>query len=545
MALKLSVPNLSTRLLSEIELDPAKVEKWLDGLPLLNLVETSQKILSTLMIYNRIELENDRRLKLFELFRSPIKQLSFELKKQYIGQPLPLPEKYKNASEKNQQFQVEMAYGYKRAILNTEPPSRPENNPGRKVSLAFPIQRAIYYLTECLMASYQSYAPYPQATWVEIHTLYRHAESIGVVNVDVVDPFNQTLGKTSVSHVYKRALLMGLSNPRHLTARMVDKIAHYLDRWASLPVLLPATVDFDPTCQFLIDQYGDRAGILYTGDISLEKPEQYRLLNTVELARRIHGHLTALQQGRQPDPEGLDPQFFNEDSHELLLRLIHAWGVHPRRSFRRSIKAGEEINLAIGLRAINYWVNNGERFLTSATFMGPQPRRTSVVDSNNNHRNTETEEFEYSTWTVQDESAGGLSLLKNGFIKSRVRVGDLVATKKPNAASPWEISVIRWVKSASPSNLEIGTQRLAPNAEPVVIKTYNEDNKESDFLPALLLPEIKPLKQTPTLITHRGVHQPKRVIYMDNGRRLIKIILIQLIELTNAYERFTFRIGSS
>jgi len=545
MELKLSVPNLSARLLSDVELNPAKVEKWLAELPMLNIAETSRKISSSLMIYNRIEMETDRRLKLLELFRKPIKQLSLELKKHYVGQPLPLPEKNKSISEKNQQYHVEMAYGYKRTVLNTEPPAKHKVNPELMATLALPIQRAIYYLTEGLIISYQAYAPYPQATWLEIHTLHRHAESLGVADVEVPDPLNTVLAKSSVGHAYRRALLLGLSNPRNLPARMVDKIAHYLDRWASLSILIPATTDFDPTCQFLIDQYGDRAGILYTGDITLEKPEQYRLLNTVELARRIHTQLTALQRGHKPDPEGLDPGFFNDDVQDLFLRLIHAWGVHPRRNFRRSIKAGEEINMAIGLDAINYWVNDGKKFLTSSTFVGPITQRTTVGVAENKKIDDEKPDYDYSPWTVQDESAGGLSLIKNGLIKTRVRVGDLVSTRISGSTGPWEISVIRWVKSASPSNLEIGTQRLAPNAEPVVIKTFNEKNEESDFHPALLLPEIKVLKQAPTLITHRGVYQPERVIYMDNGHRLHRITAIKLIELSSSFERFTFRIETA
>jgi hypothetical protein len=104
------------------------------------------------------------------------------------------------------------------------------------------------------------------------------------------------------------------------------------------------------------------------------------------------------------------------------------------------------------------------------------------------------------------------------------------------------VGVIRWAKSEGSSSVEIGVQYLAPSAEPMVIKTVTEDKKESDFLPALLLPEIKPLKRPPTLITHRGVYKPGTEIYMDNSYRLYKISPTALIEASHSFEQFGFDI---
>ncbi|MEK9134528.1 MAG: hypothetical protein AAB333_06675, partial [Pseudomonadota bacterium] len=69
MPLVLSVPSLSARSPDDMELQPPKVKKWLEDLPLLNIAETSRKLLSTLSIHNRVEFDNPRRLELLELFR--------------------------------------------------------------------------------------------------------------------------------------------------------------------------------------------------------------------------------------------------------------------------------------------------------------------------------------------------------------------------------------------------------------------------------------------------------------------------------------------
>jgi hypothetical protein len=547
MELQLAVPSLSGRVLGEVETRPSKVEKWLAELPLLNLAETSRRVLSQINTYNRIPIAPEQRLELLELFRYTVDQLGLELKKQYMGLPLPLPDKNKTVAEQSRQFQIELAFGYKWVVLDvarTEGTSQPPGaKPLAREKLALAIQRAIHYLAEALVISYESYSPLPLGTWRELHTLYRHAEQLGLQDIVLPDLCNRALQKSSVSQAYQEALLLDLADPYHLSARQVDKITQYLERWAHLAVVRPAPNAFDPTCQFLIDLNNDRAGIAYTADTVLEQTEPYRLLNTVELARKVHDQLGVLAAGGNPDPEGLEADFFR-DSYDLLRRLINAWGLHPKRGFRRSARLGAELDLAIGIDAINYWLNGASKFVVSSTFVGPMPQRTHVGAEDRRGAPIKAEHLEYSRWGVLDESAGGFSLHKRGLIKSRVRVGDIVATRSPEG-SGWGIAAIRWARSASPSSVEVGLQRMAPTGEPVVIKTVNEKGEESEFLPALRLPEIPALKQPPTLVTHCGVHRPGREIYLDNGYRLYKLKVGNVLEATGAFERFEFEIISS
>lgn len=536
MSLMLSVPNISARNSAEIELQPQNVKKWLEDLPLLNVEETSRKLFSKLSVHNRIEFDDDLRAQLLELFRIPIIQITRELSKQYIGLPLPLSDKHKTIAEQNRQFQIEMAYGYKRLVLNTV------NYDGRHKNQAPVIHRAIRYLTGVLVASYQTYSPYPQDTWKEIHALYALAEKLGLSQGEVNDPLNKAVKKSSVLHAYLQALLLDLSDPYHLPPRMIDKIHHYLDRWASLAQLTEVSVTFNPTCQFLIDQESDRAGIAYAANTVLKRIQGYRLLNTVDLARQIHTQLTLLMNGETPPPDGLYENFFQENAEELLKRLLSAWGVNPQRSFRRNLPTRHQVEMAVGLESMHYWINDGNKFIVSSTIVGPMPQRTLIGAEQIKQKKTRLPEREFSTWDVADESAGGLSLSQNGQVRLHIQVGDIIVTRTPGEGNPWRVGVIRWLKSTGASNIEIGIQHMAPTADPVVIKTLTVDKQESDFLPALLLPEIKPIKQPQTLITHRGVYKPGMEIYIDNSYRLYKIAPTILIEANHSFEQFRFDI---
>jgi hypothetical protein len=541
MLLILNVPPLTKRVLSEIELRPARVEKQIAELPVLNVVETSRKLFSMINVNNRIEIEDGVRFELLELYRKPVHDLAVELQKQYLGQPLPLTDRQKVAAEQNRQFQIEMAFGYKRIVLNGASATPGERAAPSPAQTATAIERAIHHLAEAIAISYEIYSPYPIGAWQEIHSLYHYAETLKLVDAPVVDGLNKTVAVMSIAHAYKRALLLDLADPYHLPARLTAKVQHYLDRWANMSLILPASQTFDPTCQFLIDQNADHAGIAYTLETALDSPDHYRLLNTVELARNIHAQLTILMGGEKPATDGLDVNFFSEDTADLLRRLINVWGLHPKRGFRRTRGTQDKLDVAIGINPINYWLNNGSRFVVSSTFVGPIPLRT-LVGAERKSAQVEQPDMEFATWDVLDESAGGFSLARQGLIRMRVRVGDLLSLRVPGAVNPWSLAAVRWVRSASPSEIEIGVQRMAPSAEPVVIKLVAEDGKESDFLPAIRLPETRALNQPPSLITHCGVFRPQREIFLDDGLRLYRIVATQAVEITSAFERFQYQV---
>lgn len=543
MPIQLNVPQISGRVIAEVETRPERVEKWLAELPLLNIAETARKVLGQLSMNNRVAIEPNTRFEVTEHYRYTVNQITLELQKQYIGLPLPLPDKNKSVAEHARQLQLEMAFAYKWVVLDLSklPEAELKQKHARRLALA--IQRAIHYLTEAIVISYESYSPPPVGHWLELHTLYRYAENLGLAEIEVDDVCNRATQKSSVVNAYKQALLLDVSDPYHLNARQVDKIYQYLDRWAHLARILPAQVNFDPTCQFLTDLTADRSGVLYTPDTLLQDPQRFRLLNTVELARKVHGQWTALTRGGEVPTEGLPANFF-ADSHDLLKRLINVWGLHPKRGFSRNARLDQEIDVAIGIDAINYWLNGGVKFVVSSTFVGPTPLRTHVGPRENKPIEVRSDDLEYGRWDIIDESAGGLSLSKKGVIKTRVRVGDLLGLRTPGEGTAWTVASVRWLRSANPSSVEIGVQRLTPSAEAVVIKTLSDKNLESDFMPALLLPEIKALNIPPTLVVPCGVFRPDRTLYLDNGYRLSKITATKLFESTSAFERLVFQVVS-
>ena len=157
MALTLTVPDEGATSASDVETHPARLEEQLAQLPLLNAPDSRRSVYKLLSSLNRSEIDDERRLTLLELYRVPVDKICRELQRQYLGQALPMNEKSKTAAGQVRQLQVEMSYGYKRVVLNAalrnDQPSA--GKPATEFIVA--IQRAIRYLTEILVTSYQVY----------------------------------------------------------------------------------------------------------------------------------------------------------------------------------------------------------------------------------------------------------------------------------------------------------------------------------------------------------------------------------------------------
>ena len=553
MNLSLTIPELMQDSGAEVPTQPSSLKQWLESLPLLNTAETGRQVHKALMLTNRLELEQETRLELLELYREPVELIANELRKQYTGLSLPLSEKNRLIADQVKHFQIEMAYGYKRFLLDIDRTSKAAEKQG--VKLATPIQRAIRYLTGVLVHAYQFYTPYPAGTLREIHELFRYAEKLGLVDTPVPDTLNDTIGQSSVSHAYKQALLLDLSDPYHLPAHMIGKIQRYLDRWAPLASITGVTAEPDPRCQFLIDLQSDRAGYAYLGGSRIREPEHFRLLTTLELVRVAHEQLSLTQQGSTPAHKGLGEGFFGHNARDMLLRLINVWGVNPKRVFPRKTQSGGQVEAVIGLAAINYYINGERRFLTSAKRMGPmppqhkagtlfgasQPDRAARGDYEEKRLEDKIGPHRCTLWEFVDESAGGLALERRRSNEIDIKVGDLIATRIAGQSGEWIIAVVRWMKYPGSDRTEIGAQRLAPKATPVAIKTLDKDGKESDFMYALMVPELKALKQARTLIAPRGVFNPDHPVYLDDGELLRRVTATKLVEVTGVFERFEYR----
>lgn len=520
MALHLSVPPQEDRPLVQAETRPGIVQDLLALLPIGQPIAAAQSLQEPLALLNRQAVRGDVRLKLIELYRPAILDTAAELAAQYRNQALPLPRHAEIAAKAAHALLTELAYGYKLAILDHM--GRVFSIGGEKM-LAMLIQRAIHALDQLLQVSYYTYTPAPDGAWSEIHRLYLVAAQQAVLEIAV----SERSGQSSISRVYRHTLLLALANPQRLVSDDLDSVRDYIARFGHLAQIQSFGMPENAAGVFLVRLKSDQPPIPFAKQKGKVDIRTDVLLITVELVRKISTHVTGLQGNMALDELELPDIARSQHYQDLLKFLIKQWALAPKRTFARKPQ-NESINLCAGLTAI-YALLGGEDI--------GQPSRQEHDAAKAGFDVAGMPDHAVERWLISNESAGGLALAKFPGAVSALKVGELLGLRSDRSRQ-WGLGIVRWANSNETDELEIGVQMLAPGAKAVAVRL----DKYQPFQQALLLPELKPLKQAATLITACGIYQPARMleVAMEANAKPVRMLATRLLERTNSFECFQF-----
>lgn len=531
MDIKLSIPLPEQSANLTVETRPRQVQEWLDALPFANLGETSRKLRDALASVNRFKLNEEARLKLLEIYRATIYQVLPDLESLFSGKPLPLPEKSKQTANVSRELLVELANGYK-IVLSEYLNRRMAFGGGKQLPIV--IQRAMESLSKILTVCYETYGPTPAGVWSEMHQLYRYALHHNIQDESV----DANGDATSINITYKQALLLALADPYRLMHGEVHKILDYLAQFSERAQLVPIGPAQGTAGLFLVRLDSDKPPKALSHNSTGLDPATDIILNTIELARLLH------QQILNPDSDLTVHQFKATRSAkdpgyvDLMKRLLKHWGIAPKRVFNR-VETGMQLQICSGIRAVHYFLNGEKPFIAD----NPASDDDIHVDASESGSPQAQQSYSAATWTVLNESAGGLALRKEPDSPAEMRVGEIIGVKAEDSET-WAVGVVRWVHSKNGNDLELGAQMLAPKATPIsLIPSIGVANERTS--PALLLPEIAALKQPPTLIAGRGLFQRERELVLEQATGSpMHVRASALVEFSAHFDMFHFKPSS-
>jgi len=516
----------------------ASVERWVQDLPVGNIGETTRLVYEALKEVNRLSISWKERYRFLELLREPVNYAQGALVRRYTGLAFPLPAKTQRIAILAKTLYLEMALGYKTAIeemLGSSFLSRDNK------ALTILIHRAVRYLSQALLSCYQTYSPHPEDSWFELHTLYLYAEQKKIYQDAVKDEHNTLMPESSIARVYKQILLLALASPYRLRQGEAESVYAALARWAGHAHIIPYNDPSASDALFVVHMDSDEAPDYQAFNHRDCNSELCRLVDTRQLSHVLLEELEQHTAGPMP--------------RELLHRMIRAWGVAPKRNFARSDKSAS-LEVVVGVTMLHQALarelgapelHHKRASYNSKSVVGvSQPTREDVWDIFGSRKMkkdyeryksmTEPEEQEEKlpelvtqTWQVRNESAGGYRLALDGIQNAKVQVGELLGLRHNDRSANWEIAVVRWLRQGDDGSFEIGTQVLAPQARPVMVRNEKSGGNAADYQYALLLPEIPTIKQPATIITpvllftpgnELTVHIPGHDIKLKLGNKL-------------------------
>ncbi|MBD9679006.1 molecular chaperone [Pseudomonas sp. PDM18] len=560
----LRVPTPTHESLSFCNANPRELKNWLDHLPKANLGETARQLYQGLIELNQLKLPVETRLQLLELFRPEVHFVCHNLERHFLNQSIVLDERPRKVANLCQALQNHLAIGYKLIVVREA--SRFTRERAQVMTAA--IQRAIRSLCGPLVRASQLYCPVPENLWLELHQLYQLARQHGLQHTPVRDALARQAQGLSIEQSYLVALMLGSARCNQMRQNNIARVAEVLEGWAAqvkvqaadapstLFVVVPQ-VDGPPRYRTLFKE-SDLVGALGIDPQPLvDVIREYLLLPPENRA-----------QARLKVPEGV--------SIDLLQHLAAAWGDIAERTFHRTPGQGQ-LTLCIGMSALHYFLA-GRRSFNDLLKIQVQEQiptfKTEVKDAwsdafdaqklNDWQPGMPLEEIEYTAPRSTDESAlggvtetprddypvhtlaivnhspGGYCLTWPKDIPSQLQAGELLGIQDTPEHS-WSVAVVRWIRQVRGGGTQMGIELIAPLAQPCGLQLLRKTEQGSQYLRALLLPEIAAISRPATVITPRLPFQEGNRVQLNLHGDERRASLTRKVTATASFTQFEYQ----
>lgn len=523
-------------------LTPKDVGIWLASLPILNNEKAIRKLSDSLVELNCTDMDDSTRFEILQLYQRHLDTVAHEVQKRRVGLSLPLSSESLKLAESITNLFNQVALGYKIIVLNVaRQGSASQELSSNKIIWA--CYWALVYLTEVLRSAYESYRPFPKGVWKEAHQLYSYAFGEGLVHYKLVLEQSETLPRDSIRGVYKRLLLMGLSNPYQLPFRAVRSVYELLERLAHKVALTPSSQAKKRPCMFVVDFDIDQPGIPYLSHSSIVDSQAF-LLDTTELVVSLRDELERHINGEPIELDG-DASIYDSERVDMLRSLIVQWGIRPIRTSER-VQTNHQVNMVVGLISINYVLS------------GFNEEHSSEVDSlREDTRQMLKGTFGYQqfkqkhkvsiipNWEVVDESLAGLQLSHMNAAQANIRVGELIALND-GQNERWTLGVVRWAKGGQGNDLCLGIFKLGIQGYAGDIQQFDGVGGPYDgaFESAVVLPETKTLGHHHMVVVPKGHYKPDGSLWLRRNHQDQIIQPTNLVASSRVVDCFEFKVKS-
>lgn len=567
--LLLRVPTPDCQELSFCEPSVRGVKRWLSGLPKANLGETARQLYQAMLELNKLRTTVQIRLQLLELLRPEIHFVCRELERYFINQPIVLGERPRKVASLCQALHNHLAIGYK--LISVE--LAPQDGRERLQLFTISLQRAIRSLCAMLVRSTQLYSPTPVGLWLELHQLYAIAAAHGVHRTLVRDDLGYRVKGLSAEQSYIVALMIGSARCNQMRQQNIAQLAQLLEPWSALVRLQSAQ---SPSSLFGVSS-------------RIDGPPRYRSMFAAEeradlLGIDPHGLVRAIQRHLQSPPGAPEDETLAVPeglSLDLLQQVSAAWGDISERSFQRTPTQGS-MKLCIGMSALHYYLAGRRQF--GELLKRPDAARSAVFKLNNatpdvwsvafdaqainedgilpsDHiefvrpvmATTEDEDKDepvtppsddcFPTFEVQrvDHSPGGFCLSWSDEVPAQLQAGELLGLQDVTSQT-WSVAVVRWIRQVRGSGPQMGVELIAPSAQPCGLRLLRKTEQGSEYLRALLLPEISVISHPATLIVPRLPFQEGQKVQINQNGDEHRALLRRRQTGTSSYNQFEYQL---
>lgn len=520
---------------TEIETRPIYIEEWLDSLPYIDFNKTSALLNEALIATNKADIKSSTRLELVKLYNRPYQYYVASQINAGAQHTLQTIDAMSSQVSQMKQIAVSLSYGCKLAFdsaLKTKTLWKKTKPPIDAMLMS------MNYLSHALIFSFLEYAPIPKNVWQQLNFIYDFAESMEChKKIYSIPGENNKDTSTTIDHTYKRIMMASLVDPHHLPFGAIWEIYDQLGSWAEYTQIHPMQSVSNSSGYFVFDLKTDNKAITYDKFNQENINNKTRLLDTTPLENLIQKQIDLIKIGQPIDKSIVLSPFY---AKSLLVHMLKAWGLPPKRYFPRKAQSGK-LKIVSGVRAIYYFLNNGNAFQNATT----TENETDEIDITENSSGSQTTSLSGThyvpeDWRIVDQGSGGYAVIREDKPKKAMRVGDLVGVSI-DGEDTWNIGVTRWLM-VSKTIHKIGLQIIANTAKPIALRACNGSKSDQEFKPAFLAGHNSNPNEL-SIIVEKGLYIADREMEINRDGKKEMISAGTLVESGLSYEVFSYKTG--
>jgi len=491
----------------------APVLVWFEGEPADDPVEDLAQLRAHFVLLADPALPGELYQHCVAQFEGRILDICGRFKPQLLNATLPLGRELHTATTELIGALLDVAGAFQR-VLDT---LRERWRPAARTEQGGLAGRALRLVNEAFVLGCMSGAMAPGGMW---QCAYRLMSAAGSPDGDA-EAAAETAARGAASN-FKCLVAVAALQPESLTARELAWVFDHVESVAALGKLAGEPI-LPETSAFWIDPATDVAphatvrrtppaggGLLHFSAQAMARRvgEQIEWLET-HIAKMGGGDPAA--ELLEPDASGLPLGLTPLEALSLLRRVRDRWSTPPSRGTARRPHQ-YTVQVCAGLRAI--W---------DMSRLGADAVRL-------------------AEWMVYNEGPGGYAIMSVSGVEGVLSAGMALALRR-DAGQPWAICIVRWIRSDSPDQAELGLQVISQACTAVSIGFRGGDEVHATS-PALILPPVTGLRSNPAILAPTGTYSSRRFMLVHEGTRLYiaQARVVSLDMQTASIELFQYEI---